>query len=110
MMFSFVFLMLLLGAGAVALGLIVFAIVSKKLWVIPVAGGLVFLGLIACGLLGALYSTAAHRTVSVQMQAPSQVFDEVNGMSYPVAHGPPNFNSYSSGNGSVFVSGSHWSR
>ena len=41
MMISVVALLLLFGGGAAVLGLIVFAIASKKLWIIPVAGALV---------------------------------------------------------------------
>jgi outer membrane biosynthesis protein TonB len=101
MMISIFFLLFIFGGGAALLGLIVFAIVSKKLWIIPVGGALLFLGLIALGILPAI-ALAPHRSVTLQMPSPTQVIGQVSGMTHTVVQGPPNFNAY--------VSGPNWSR
>ncbi len=99
MMISFFFLLLLLGGGAAMLGLIVFAIVSKKLWVVPVAGVLMVLGLMAFGLIGSLVVGPSHRNVHTGATAvvdgvggTSHIYGEVGGMSHSEFQGPPNFN------------------
>lgn len=99
MMIPIIFL-LLLFAGAAVLGLIVFAIVSKKLWVLPAVAALLFLGLVATGLVFVGFPT--HSTVSVQMAPMNQVAQQMIGMTHTVVQGQPIFNAY--------VSGPNWTR
>src|SRR5436190_9129282 len=84
MMISILALLILFGGGAAVLGLIIYAIFNKKFWIIPAAGAVVFLGLMACGLFRA----------RVEVTAPIQVAQQVNGMAHTLVQGPPNFNAY----------------
>jgi hypothetical protein len=92
--------LILFAAGATVLGLIVFAIVSKKLLIIPVGFALLFLGLTAIGLV--FVGFTAPRAVSVQMSPSTAVVEQMNQMGHTVMQGPPNFNAY--------VSGPNWSK
>ncbi len=104
MMISIFVLLILFGCGVAVLGLIVFAIASKKLWIIPLGGGLVLAGLIACGLLASIYFTAAHSSVTVQMPSATALAGGVSTVSHTVLNGPPNFNA------AVPIVGLTWSR
>src|SRR6478672_9660459 len=101
MMISIFALLILFGGGAAVLGLIIFAIASKKLWILPVSGVLVAFALIAFGILPAIV-LAPHRSVTVQLPSPAQVAQQVNGMAHTVVQGPPNFNAY--------ISAPNWTR
>ena len=46
MMISIFVLLIMFGGGAAMLALIAYAIVKSRLWIIPVAGGFLFFGLI----------------------------------------------------------------
>ena len=96
-MISFVFLLLLFAAGAAALGLVVFAIASKRLWIIPVAGGLVFLGLIALGLVGSVFFTARYHGAAVVAPLSSEFVEQVATISHTAAQAPPSFHVSSNG-------------
>src|SRR6478735_1351358 len=87
MMISIFVLLIMFGGGAAMLALIVYAIVCSRLWIIPVAGGLVFFALIVCGLLASIF--VPH------MQASGPTVVQVNSPPHMVAPGLPNFNSYS---------------
>jgi outer membrane biosynthesis protein TonB len=93
MMISILALLILFGGGAALLGLIIFAIASKKPWILPVAGVLAAFALIAFGILPVV-ALAPHRSVTVQLPSPAQVAQHVNGMAHTVVQGPPNFNAY----------------
>src|SRR4051812_23761848 len=102
MMISIFVLLLIFGGGAALLALVVFAIASKKLWIIPARGGLLFLGLIAFGFLAYIFLAPMHRTASVQISSPTNAIAGVSEMSHTVVQGPPNFNAY--------ISGPNWSK
>jgi hypothetical protein len=93
-------LLILLGGGATVLGLIVYAIVCKKFWVIPAAGLIVFLGLMACGLFVA----------RIQVASPTQVIDSMSPIPGTARYGLPRVNTYPVGNSAVYVSGANWSK
>ena len=73
MMSSDFWLLILFGGGATVLGLIVFAIVNKKLWIHPGSGALVLLGLMACGLL----VSARYRNRTSRSRRANAITDQV---------------------------------
>lgn len=94
MMVSIFGLLVLFGGGIAFLGLIVFAIASKKLWIIPAAGAPVFFGLIASGLFFGIVIPTAQRGATVQMSSSNDFVEQVGTVSHTVMQAPPNFNAY----------------
>jgi hypothetical protein len=89
MMISFFALLVLFGGGAALIGLIVFAIASKKFWIIPVIGAFVFLGLMSLGFL-VVTIPRANSNVAIEMPSATQVVQYVNGVPRTVMQSPPN--------------------
>src|SRR4051794_26361148 len=90
MMISFFALLILLGGCGAVVALFVFAIVSKKLWVIPVTGAFVFFGLIAIGLLLSLAIPTASSNIEVKVPSAAQVIQDVNDVTRTVVRSSPN--------------------
>jgi hypothetical protein len=110
MLISIFFLLLIFGGGGAMLALIVFAIMNRRLWLIPAAGGLVFFGLVACGLLASLFFGFAQHSVTVKIPAPNPVVGQINATTRTVAQAPPNFNTYSGSDIAMNYSGVMWSK
>src|SRR5262245_11158137 len=95
MIVSIFALMLLLGLCATAVGVVVIAIVTKKLWLIPAGAAIVLFVLIGLGIVASLFVGFTQRSVqsaTIEMlpQSPSMV----SSVSFPtetIVSSPPNF-------------------
>src|SRR5215203_592452 len=87
-MISFIGLFVLLAGALALVCLIVSAIATKKLWVIPVFGVLVFFALIALGILPALV-LAPHRSVTLQTSSDSNGAQQISEMTNTIVEVAP---------------------
>src|SRR5262245_13639606 len=99
MIVSIFVLMLLFGLCATGIGVVVIAIATRKLWLIPAVGAVALFGLMGLGLIASVFVARAWRsmesaTIEMLPQSPSVV----NSVSFPtqtVVPSPPNFIAYS---------------
>jgi hypothetical protein len=77
-------LLLLLGLCGTTVGVVVVAIVTRKLWLIPAGAAIVVLGLMALGIIGSLFvGFASHGAQSATIEKLPQLPSGVNSVTFP---------------------------